>query len=349
MTATRRRWRSSAPARRGSCSPTCSPPAASTASCSSSASREYVEHRVRAGVLEQPDGRAAAQPRAGRATRSRGTRPPRHPARASTARRHRIDFAELTGRSITVYGQQEVVKDLIAARLAAGGQIVFEARDVTRSTASTPSGPRSATARRRRARAARATSSPAATARTACAAAADPDRAHDDRAHLPVRLAGHPRRGRADAGRAGLRPPRARLRPVQHALAGGHPAVPPGGARRGHSPTGPDDRIWAELPPASPTDDGFVLDTGPIIEQGITGDAQLRRRRRCGTAACYLAGDAAHIVPPTGAKGMNLAIADCNVMAAAIDESRHGRPSGSPSTGRRVCAGSGAPSTSRAG
>src|SRR5262249_28426604 len=45
-------------------------------------------------------------------------------------RGHRIDFCELTGRSITVYGQHEVVKDLIAARLAAGGQIVFEAENV---------------------------------------------------------------------------------------------------------------------------------------------------------------------------------------------------------------------------
>ena len=44
--------------------------------------------------------------------------------------RHQIDFVELTGRSITVYGQQEIVKDLIAARLEAGGEIVFEALDV---------------------------------------------------------------------------------------------------------------------------------------------------------------------------------------------------------------------------
>jgi p-hydroxybenzoate 3-monooxygenase len=49
---------------------------------------------------------------------------------------HRIPLTELTGRSITVYGQQEVVKDLIAARLAAGGTIEFGAADVRRPPAS---------------------------------------------------------------------------------------------------------------------------------------------------------------------------------------------------------------------
>ena len=46
-------------------------------------------------------------------------------------RGHRIDFKQLTGRSITIYAQQEVVKDLIAARLEAGGEIFFEADDVS--------------------------------------------------------------------------------------------------------------------------------------------------------------------------------------------------------------------------
>ena len=50
---------------------------------------------------------------------------------AFEGRRHRIDFLDLVGHSITVYGQQEIVKDLIAARLAAGDPIVFEVDDVT--------------------------------------------------------------------------------------------------------------------------------------------------------------------------------------------------------------------------
>ena len=91
--------------------------------------RDYVEHRVRAGVLEHPTvellrqlGLAERLDREGLAHRGIQL--------ALDGVRHRIDFVELTGRSITVYGQQEVVKDLIAARLAAGGEIVFEADDV---------------------------------------------------------------------------------------------------------------------------------------------------------------------------------------------------------------------------
>ena len=83
-------------------------------------SREHVEHRVRAGVLEHPTvellrslGLAERLDREGLAHRGIEL--------AFDGGRHRIDFLELTGRSITVYGQQEVVKDLVAARLAAGG------------------------------------------------------------------------------------------------------------------------------------------------------------------------------------------------------------------------------------
>ena len=91
--------------------------------------REYVEHRVRAGVLEHPTvellrqlGVAARLDREGLA---------HHGVQlAFEGHRHHIDFVELTGRSITVYGQQEIVKDLIAARLAHGGEIVFDALDV---------------------------------------------------------------------------------------------------------------------------------------------------------------------------------------------------------------------------
>ena len=89
--------------------------------------RDYVEHRVRAGVLEQgtvdlldasPASASACIARASSITAS---------SCASEARGHRIDFPSLTGgRSIMVYGQQEVVKDLIRARLADAGTILFE-------------------------------------------------------------------------------------------------------------------------------------------------------------------------------------------------------------------------------
>jgi len=80
----------------------------------------------------------------------------------------------------------------------------------------------------------------------------------------------------------------------------------------------PDDRIWTELATRLPTADGFQLLDGPVIEKSITGMrsfvvAPMRLGR------LVLAGDAAHIVPPTGAKGMNLAIADVHVLAGAIE------------------------------
>jgi p-hydroxybenzoate 3-monooxygenase len=83
----------------------------------------------------------------------------------------------------------------------------------------------------------------------------------------------------------------------------------------------PDDRIWAalsrrfELP-------GWTLDQGPVLDKGITPmrsfvSAPMRYGR------LFLAGDAAHIVPPTGAKGLNLALADVAVLAPALDGLLH--------------------------
>ena len=65
----------------------------------------------------------------------------------------------------------------------------------------------------------------------------------------------------------------------------------------------------------------------------------------------FLAGDAAHIVPPTGAKGLNLAVADVTVLATALTEllARRARPSSPTPTPTRRCAGSGGPRTSPGG
>ena len=248
-----------------------------------------------------PDRRAAPRARPRRAPRPRGAGPPRHRARRSTAVRHRIDFLELTGRSITVYGQQEVVKDLIAARLAAGGAIVFEVDDVAIDRRRHRRTRSCATATTASATSCAAGSSPAATAPTACAAASIADRAVADR-DVPVRLARDPRRGRADAGRAGLRQPRARLRPLQHALADGHPPVPAGAAptsARGRGRTTASGTSWRRR---LPTADGFVLNTGPILERGITAmRSSVSTPMRHGSL--LIAGDAAHIVPADGRQG----------------------------------------------
>ena len=71
----------------------------------------------------------------------------------------------------------------------------------------------------------------------------------------------------------------------------------------------PDDRIWAELRARLATDDGWRPNEGPIFQKGVTGMRSfVAEPMRYGRL--FLAGDAAHIVPPTGAKGLNLAMAD---------------------------------------
>src|SRR5260370_4388 len=89
-------------------------------------SRDYVERRVRAGVLEQ--GSADLLTSSGVGARMTGEGLVRDGIKLRFAgEEHRIDFRRLTGGGITVYGQQEVVKDLIKQRLADGGEIWFEA------------------------------------------------------------------------------------------------------------------------------------------------------------------------------------------------------------------------------
>jgi len=78
----------------------------------------------------------------------------------------------------------------------------------------------------------------------------------------------------------------------------------------------PDDRIWAELHTRLSVE-GWTLAEGPILEQGVTGmRSYVVEPMQFGRL--YLAGDAAHIVPATGAKGLNLAIADVRLLAEAL-------------------------------
>src|ERR687892_1064924 len=93
-------------------------------------SRAYVEGRIRAGVLEQ--GTVATLTEAGVGERLWREGLVHEGIHLSfDGRLHRIDFKALVGGAVTVYGQTEVTKDLINARLAAGGQIIFEAADVS--------------------------------------------------------------------------------------------------------------------------------------------------------------------------------------------------------------------------
>src|SRR5580658_5718394 len=88
--------------------------------------RDYIEHRVRAGVLEHNTVELMKSTGIGDRVKGEGLTHRGIELRFG-GRAHRIDLEELTGRAITVYAQQEVIKDLVAARLAAGAQILFEA------------------------------------------------------------------------------------------------------------------------------------------------------------------------------------------------------------------------------
>ena len=276
-------------------------------------SREYVEKRVRAGVLEHPTVELLRETGLGERLDAQGL--PHHGfALRFDGIDHRVALTDLTGREITVYGQQEVVKDLIAARLGAGLAIEFEVTDVSVHdfTSSRPSiSYRDALG---------------ASQVLECDIIAGCDGFHGicrpavsdaltlyERAYpfawLGVLAQAAPSHEELiytyhDRGFAlhSMRSPEVTRLYLQ---------VPPDESLS----RWPDDRIWDELSTRLAAD-GFTLTTGPVMEKSITPMrsfvAEPMRHGRL-----FLAGDAAHIVPPTGAKGMNLAIADVRVLATA--------------------------------
>jgi len=278
--------------------------------------RAYVEQRVRAGVLEQ--GTVDLLVASGVGDRLRREGLVHHGIELRFGGRgHRIDMTALTGgRAITVYGQQEVVKDLIAARLDAGGPILFEAADVAVAGLEGPA----PAIRFRHAGAPRTLECdfiagcdgfhgicrgavPAGVLRTferaypfawlGILAAAPPT--HDE-----LIYAHH------DAGFAlySMRSPEVTRLYLQ--------VAPDEDLARW-----PDERIWSELHTRLETTDGWRLQEGRILERGVTGMRSFVTEPMQ-HGRLFLAGDAAHIVPPTGAKGMNLAIADVNALARAL-------------------------------
>jgi p-hydroxybenzoate 3-monooxygenase len=283
-------------------------------------SRSYVETRVRAGVLEQGSTDLLTEIGVGARMLAEGAV---HEGvnLQFDGERHRIDFAELTGgRRITVYGQQEVVKDLISARLGAGGTILFEAADVTPHGIN---GEHPTIAFRH----------DGADHELACAIVAGCDGFHGVcRGAIPGGVLSEFEREYPFGWLgvlAGVAPSTEELIYAFHergfAL---HSLRSPELSRlyvqvdpHDDIANWPDERIWEELDIrlASP---GWTLQEGPIIEKAITA----MRSYVCEPMQygwLYLAGDAAHIVPPTGAKGMNLAIADVTVLARALADWFH--------------------------
>ena len=274
--------------------------------------REYVEQRVRAGVLEQGTMDTLREAGVGERMDRQGAVHEGIELRYH-GQGHRIDFAELTGRAIMVYGQQEVVKDLIERRQADGLPLLFEVADVevdpgAPAVTFTHDGERH---------------------ELHCRAIAGCDGFHGVCRHAIPDGVLSERTREYPFGWLGIL---AEVAPSTHELIYAH-------HERGfalhslRSPelsrlyiqvdphddisSWPDERIWEELHLRLARSDGWTLEEGPIIEKGITPMRSfLVEPMQHGRL--YLAGDAAHIVPPTGAKGLNLAVADVRVLAEAL-------------------------------
>ncbi len=277
--------------------------------------REYVEQRVRAGVLEQ--GSVDLMRSTGLGDRLDREGLVHHGINIQfDGRRHPISMSDLTGgRAITIYGQQEVVKDLIAARLAAGGQVEFEVDDVRLEGLD---GDR-ATIRYKKAGEER---------EIECDFVAGCDGAHGvSRSFVPEAVLAEYRRDYPFAWLGIL----AQVAPSTEWLIYSY-------NERGfalHSMRSPSvSRLYLQVDPTESLDNwsdrriwdelalrleipGWTLREGPIMARDLTVMHSLVTEPMQ-WGRLFLAGDAAHIVPATGAKGLNLAIADVRVLASAL-------------------------------
>lgn len=290
-------------------------------------SRQYVEDRVRAGLLEQGTVDLMIETGVGERLRREGLTHHGIVLRFG-GRSHRIDFRELAGgRSVTIYGQNRVTADLVDARLAASGQIIYEADDVSihdfaeTSLASRPQLPPKIRFRVN-----------GASREIACDFLAGCDGFHGvcrpsipdggltiyDRVYpfgwLGILAEAPPSNDELiyayhDRGFAllSMRSPTLSRLYIQC-----HPDE--------DLAQWPDGRIWQELRTRLATADGkWKLVDGPIVQKGVTGMRSFVVEPMH-YGRLFLAGDAAHIVPPTGAKGLNLAISDVQVLARAFGD-----------------------------
>ena len=278
-------------------------------------SRDYVLGRIRAGVIEQG---AVALLRQARVHERMDREAQVHEGIgiAFGGRRHRIDFRALTGACVTVYGQTEITRDLFEARDAMGGAIIPDAEDVT------PHGVE--------------TDAPWLTYRKGddvhrvdCDFIAGCDGFHGvSRRTIPADVL----RTCEKVYPFGWLGVLSRTPPVTSEVTYNH-------HERGFALCSmrsktlsryyvqcpldddidewPDDRFWDELRRRLPDEMARALITGPSIEKSIAPlrsfVAEPMRHGRL-----FLAGDAAHIVPPTGAKGLNLAASDVHYLARAF-------------------------------
>lgn len=285
-------------------------------------SRQYVEERVRAGLLEQGTVDLLKETGVGERLKREGLT--HYGVRLRFGgRTHRIDFKELAnGRSVTIYPQNKVVADLFDARAAAKGQVFLEAADVSVHDFGVSS--------------ANGSGKPKIRFRTG-------DESHEITCDF---IAG------CDGFHGVCRPsiPEGALTVYDRIYPFGWLGIlaeaPPSSEEliyayheRGfallsmRSPEisrlyvqcapdedineWPDERIWQELQARFATVENWTLTEGRILQKGVTGMRSFVVEPMQ-YSNLFLAGDAAHIVPPTGAKGLNLAVSDIRVLAPAF-------------------------------
>jgi len=280
--------------------------------------RDYIEGRVRAGVLEQTTVDLMVESGVGDRLRREGLI--HHGIYLSFGgRRHHIHMTELTGgRSITVYAQHEVIKDLVEARLHSGGPLLFEVEQVSIHDFD---GARPRIRFRHE----------GAEQELECDFLAGCDGFHGIcRPSIPAERLNIFER-HYPFGWLGIL---AEAAPSSEELVYSYhergfalfsmrsPAVTrlylqcaPDEDIAGW----PDEKIWQEMMTRFRTEDGWAPVQGPVIQKGVT-DMRSFVVEPMQFGRLFLAGDAAHIVPPTGAKGLNLAVADVAVLARGLAE-----------------------------
>lgn len=301
-------------------------------------SRDYVLSRIRAGVLERPAADHLRETGVGERMDAEGT--VHHGVNlAFSGRMFRIDFENLVDGYVMVYGQTQVQKDLYQALDDRGGEIVDEAENVVLHGVDGKA-PHVTYLRH------------GTEHRIDCDFVAGCDGSHGvSRETIPARLrqtyertypfgwlgilsetppvneeliyANH-RRGFA-------------LCSMRHSMLSRYYIQCPAGTE---IEDWPDDRFWEELGARLPTDAAGRMITGPSIEKSIT---PLRSfvSEPMSYGSLFLAGDSTHVMPPTGAKGLNMAISDVTLLSRALIEfyqegTRSGLDSYSETALRRV-------------
>jgi p-hydroxybenzoate 3-monooxygenase len=279
-------------------------------------SRSYCEERIRAGVLEHTSVAMLREAGVGDRLEREGLRHEGIDIGVDGVC-HRIPFVDLTGKWVTVYGQQEVVKDLIARRLADGGDLRFECGEVSLHQID---GPRPWIQVEKDGNA----------DEIRCDFIAGCDGFHGiSRSAFPEGVPTAYDRNYPFAWLgilAEAAPSREELLYMHHERGFALYSMRSPRITRLYLQCRPDediddwsdDRIWSELYTRLGCRNGWRPAEGRILQKGVTGMRSfvvepMQHGR------LFLAGDAAHIVPPTGAKGMNLALADVHYLTEALD------------------------------